>query len=36
MRDFEVTVLGCGSATPSLLRNPSAQLLNAAGHFFFN
>ncbi len=34
MHDFEVTVLGCGSATPSLLRNPSAQLLNAAGHFF--
>lgn len=34
MRDFEVTILGCGSATPSLLRNPSAQLLNAAGHYF--
>ena len=34
MHDFEVTVLGCGSATPSLLRNPSAQLLNAAGHYF--
>ena len=34
MHDFEVTVLGCGSATPSLLRNPSAQLLNTAGHFF--
>jgi len=34
MHDFEVTVLGCGSATPSLLRNPSAQLLNAVGHFF--
>jgi ribonuclease Z len=34
MHDFEVTILGCGSATPSLLRNPSAQLLNAAGHFF--
>ena len=34
MHDFEVTVLGCGSATPSLLRNPSAQLLNAAGHLF--
>jgi len=31
---FEVTVLGSGSATPSLIRNPSAQLLNAAGHFF--
>jgi ribonuclease Z len=31
---FELTVLGCGSATPSLIRNPSAQLLNAAGHFF--
>jgi ribonuclease Z len=34
MHDFEVTILGCGSATPSLLRNPSAQLLNAAGHYF--
>jgi len=34
MHDFEVTVLGCGSATPSLLRNPSAQLLNVAGHSF--
>ncbi len=32
--EFEVTVLGNGSATPSLIRNPSAQLLNAAGHFF--
>jgi ribonuclease Z len=34
MHDFEVTILGCGSATPSLLRNPSAQLLNAVGHSF--
>lgn len=34
MEIFEVTVLGSGSATPSLIRNPSAQLLNAAGHFF--
>jgi len=34
MHDFEVTILGCGSATPSLLRNPSAQLLNVAGHYF--
>ncbi len=34
MHDFEVTILGCGSATPSLQRNPSAQLLNAAGHYF--
>jgi ribonuclease Z len=34
MELFELTVLGCGSATPSLIRNPSAQLLNAAGHFF--
>ena len=34
MHDFEVTILGCGSATPSLLRNPSAQLLNIAGHSF--
>lgn len=34
MELFELTVLGSGSATPSLIRNPSAQLLNAAGHFF--
>ena len=34
MDQLELTVLGCGSATPSLIRNPSAQLLNAAGHFF--
>jgi ribonuclease Z len=34
MEIFELTVLGSGSATPSLLRNPSAQLLNAAGHYF--
>lgn len=34
MELFEVTVLGSGSATPSLIRNPSAQLLNAAGHYF--
>jgi len=34
MELFEVTVLGSGSATPSLIRNPSAQLLNASGHFF--
>ncbi len=34
MEIFEITVLGSGSATPSLIRNPSAQLLNAAGHYF--
>lgn len=34
MELFELTVLGSGSATPSLIRNPSAQLLNAAGHYF--
>lgn len=34
MEIFELTVLGSGSATPSLIRNPSAQLLNAAGHYF--
>ena len=34
MDPFEVTVLGSGSATPSLIRNPSAQLLNAGGNYF--
>jgi ribonuclease Z len=34
MELFELTVLGSGSATPSLIRNPSAQLLNAAGRYF--
>lgn len=31
MNVFEVTILGCGSATPSLLRNPSAQHIKAGG-----
>lgn len=31
---FEVTILGCSSATPTSKRFPSAQLLQAAGRFF--
>lgn len=34
MQNFELTILGCGSATPTSLRNPSAQLLNIAERFF--
>lgn len=34
MGPFEVTVLGCGSASPSLLRSPSSQVLNCKGHFY--
>ena len=25
---FEITILGCGSATPTLLRNPTSQVVN--------
>lgn len=28
MEKFEVTILGCGSATPTLRHNPSAQMIN--------
>ena len=28
MEKFEVTILGCGSATPTLTHNPSAQIVN--------
>jgi ribonuclease Z len=28
MKPFNITILGCGSATPSKMRNPSAQLIN--------
>ncbi len=28
MEKFEVTILGCGSATPTLVHNPSAQIVN--------
>ena len=28
MEKFEVTILGCGSATPTLRHNPSAQVVN--------
>ncbi|MCA1763706.1 MAG: ribonuclease Z [Flavobacteriales bacterium] len=31
---FEVTVLGCGSATPTLRHNPTAQLVNHEEHYF--
>lgn len=31
---FDVTVLGCGSATPTSQRNPTAQVINALGRFF--
>lgn len=31
---FELTILGCSSATPTSQRNPSAQVLNIADRFF--
>ncbi|MFZ5552756.1 MAG: ribonuclease Z [Bacteroidota bacterium] len=31
---FEITILGCGSATPSLLRNPAAQVVNVQENYF--
>lgn len=31
---FEVTILGCGSATPTLRRNPSSQVVNARDRLF--
>jgi ribonuclease Z len=31
---FELTVLGTGSATPTLRRNPSAQVLNVRNHLY--
>lgn len=34
MQNFELTILGCSSATPTSKRNPSAQLLNIAERFF--
>ena len=34
MQKFEVTILGSGSASPTISRNPSAQLLNIAERFF--
>jgi ribonuclease Z len=34
LQRFELTILGCGSATPTNKRNPSAQLLNVAERFF--
>jgi ribonuclease Z len=34
MQNFELTILGCGSATPTSNRNPTAQLLNVAERFF--
>jgi ribonuclease Z len=35
MSQFELTILGCSSATPTSTRNPTAQLLQVAGRFFF-
>jgi ribonuclease Z len=34
MQSFELTILGCSSATPTSSRNPTAQLLNIAERFF--
>jgi len=34
MQKFEVTILGCSSATPTSKRNPSSQLLNLADRYF--
>lgn len=34
MQKFEVTILGCSSATPTSKRNPSAQLINIADRYF--
>jgi ribonuclease Z len=31
---FELTILGCGSATPTLRRNPTSQVLNVQDRFF--
>ncbi|HKL03530.1 MAG TPA: ribonuclease Z [Cryomorphaceae bacterium] len=31
---FDVTILGCGSATPTLRHNPTAQLVNHDEHYF--
>jgi len=30
---FQIRILGCGSATPTLYRNPSAQLIEVDNHF---
>ncbi len=34
MERFEVTILGCGSAAPTTLRHPSAQIVNVREKFF--
>jgi ribonuclease Z len=34
MADFEVTILGSSSATPTFTRNPSAQVLQILGRYF--
>lgn len=34
MQKFEVTILGCSSATPTSNRNPSSQLVNIADRYF--
>ena len=33
MQNFELTILGCSSATPTSTRNPTAQLLNIADRY---
>lgn len=33
-KSFELRILGTGSATPTLKRNPSAQLLNVRDHYY--
>lgn len=34
MHSFEVTILGCSSATPTSSRNPTSQILNQCDRFF--
>jgi len=34
MQNFELTILGCSSATPTSNRNPTSQLLNIAERYF--
>ncbi|MFI5149645.1 MAG: ribonuclease Z [Bacteroidia bacterium] len=34
MSSFELTILGCSSATPTSTRNPTAQILQVASHCF--
>ena len=34
MSQFQVTILGCGSAMPTTLHNPPSQLVNMNGKLF--